>query len=69
MVEAPEDFVIEKITQLVDKIDDTGNILERKEESEFIVIPKKEGAVRTMWKTSDDKYHEPGGKDCTEGDG
>ncbi|XP_063885526.1 uncharacterized protein LOC135113837 [Scylla paramamosain] len=45
MVEAAGDFAIEKITELANQIYDTGNIPERMEESEFIVIPKKEGAV------------------------
>ena len=45
MVEAAGDFAIEKITELANIIYDTGNIPKRTEESEFIVIPKKEGAV------------------------
>ena len=45
MVEAAGSFAIEKITELANKIYDTGNIPKKMEESEFIVIPKKEGAV------------------------
>ncbi|XP_045129077.1 uncharacterized protein LOC123514883 [Portunus trituberculatus] len=45
MVEAAGDFAVEKITELANKIYDTGNIPERMVESEFIVIPEKEGAV------------------------
>ena len=45
MVEAAGDFAIEKITELANQIYDTGDIPERMKESEFIVIPKKEGTV------------------------
>ena len=45
MVEAAGDFAIKKITELANIIYDTGNIPKRMEESEFIVIPKKEGTV------------------------
>ena len=45
MVEATRSFAIEKSTELANKICETGDIPKKMEESEFIVIPKKEGAV------------------------
>ena len=49
MVETAENFAITKLTDFANKICSTGNIPEKMEESEFIVIPKKEGA--TEWQT------------------
>jgi hypothetical protein len=45
MIEAAGEFAISKITELANKIYSTGGIPERMKESEFIVIPKQEGAV------------------------
>ena len=45
MVEAAGEFAIEKITELANKVYRTGIIPKRMEESEFIVLPKKEGAT------------------------
>ena len=45
MVEAAGEFAIGRIVELANKIYRTGKIPERMRESEFIVIPKKEGAV------------------------
>ena len=45
MVEALGEFAIDKVTDMANKIYDTGTIPQRMKESEFIVIPKKMGAV------------------------
>ena len=45
MVEAAGELAIEKITELAYKVYRTGIILKRTEESEFIVLPIKEGAT------------------------
>ena len=45
MVEATEEVGIYKITELTKQIYRTGQVPETKEESKFIVIPKKDGAV------------------------
>ena len=45
MLEAEGDFTIRKITELANKIYETGVLPNRMQESEFIVIPKKVGAV------------------------
>ena len=45
MLEALGDFATEKLTDLANKIHSTGMIPQRMQESEFIVIPKKAGAV------------------------
>ena len=45
MVEAGGDFTIGNITELANKIYETGVLLDRMQKSEFIVIPKKVGAV------------------------
>ena len=45
MVEAAGEFAIEKITELANKVYRTGIIPKRMEESEFIVLPIKEGAT------------------------
>ena len=45
IVEAGGDFTIRKITELANKIYETGVLTDRIQESEFIVIPKKVGAV------------------------
>ena len=45
MVEAAGEFGIDKITELANKIYRTGQVPESMKESEFIVIPKKAGAV------------------------
>ena len=45
MVEAAGEFAIVKITELANKIYLTDVIPKRKEESEFTVLPKKEGAT------------------------
>ena len=45
MVEAAGEFAIKKIADLANKIYRTGMIPKRMEESEFIVLPKKEGAT------------------------
>ena len=45
MVEAGGDFTIRKITELANKIYETGVLPDRMQESEFIVISKKVGAV------------------------
>ena len=44
-MEAEGDFAIGKITELANKIYETEVLLDRMQESEFIVIPKKVGAV------------------------
>ena len=45
MVEAAGEFGIDKITELANRIYKTGQVPETMKESEFIVIPKKKGAV------------------------
>ena len=45
MVEEGEEFAIEKITEIANKIYQTGIIPNKMKESEFIVIPKRVGAV------------------------
>ena len=45
MVEAAGEFALTKIVEMANQIYRTGKIPERMKESEFIVIPKKEGAV------------------------
>ena len=45
MAKVTENFAITKSTDLANKIYRTGNIPERMEESQFIVIPKTEGAA------------------------
>ena len=45
MVEAVGEFGIEKITELANRIYSTGQVPEAMKESEFIVIPKMDGAV------------------------
>ena len=45
MVEAAGDFVTEKIAELASQIYDTVDIPEGMDESEFTVIPKKEGKI------------------------
>ena len=45
MVEAAGDFAIDKITKLTNAIYSTGIVPQNMKESEFIVIPKKNGAV------------------------
>ena len=45
MVEAAGEFGIEKITELANPIYSTGYVLEAMKESEFIVLPKEDGAV------------------------
>ena len=45
MVEAAGDFAISKITNLANTIYSTGEVPENMKESEFLVIPKKNGAV------------------------
>ena len=45
MVEALDEFAIDKITDIANKIYATGTMPQRMKESEFIVIPKKVGAV------------------------
>ena len=45
MVEAAGEYAIEKITELANKVYRTGIIPKRMEGSEFIVLPKKEGAT------------------------
>ena len=48
MVEAAGEFGIEKITELANPIYSTGQVLEVMKESEFIVIPKKYGALECI---------------------
>ena len=45
MVEALGEYAISKVTDIANKIYCTGVIPERMKESEFIVIPKREGAI------------------------
>ena len=45
MIEAAGEFVINKITNLANTIYSTGQVPENMKESEFLVIPKKNGAV------------------------
>jgi len=45
MIEAAGSFGMEKVTQLANKIYNTGYIPERMRESMFIAIPKKEGTL------------------------
>lgn len=45
MVEALGEFAVNKITDIANKVYETGIIPQRMQESEFIVIPKKVGAV------------------------
>ena len=45
MVEAAGEFGTEKITELANRIYSTGQVPEAMKESEFIKIPKKDGAV------------------------
>ena len=45
MVEAAGEFGIRKITDLANSIYNTGQVPDKMKESEFLVIPKKNGAV------------------------
>lgn len=46
MVRAPEEWVVGKITELANKINETGYMLREKQEATFLTNPKKSGTTK-----------------------